>query len=202
MSNDATRKFFDPDAVKPGDIIGFSGEGPTGDIINLGSWGIPRWNVCHVGILGEAHDGRTLLFESTTLDPLPCEVAGRPFDGTQAHRLDRVLQGYRGKVWHYPLYRSLYGFERRRLTDFLMGTIGVPYSKMDALRSADFMGLSLFESLLGETHLHHIFCSAWVAAAHAYVGLWPTTNAGRWNPNRLVRYLHGHGVLCKARRLK
>lgn len=194
--------FFNPSAIKAGDIIGFSGEGTTGDIINLGTYGIPRWNICHVGIMGEVKDDRMLLFESTTLDELPCEIAGVRFDGTQAHKLDTVLQRYRGKVWHYPLYRPLYAFERQRLTDFLMGTIGVPYGKMDAIRSADFMGLSMFESLLRESDLRFIFCSEWVAASHAYVGIWPTTNAGRWNPNRLVRYLRSRGVIYKARRLK
>ena len=155
--------YFDPNALKPGDIIGFSGEGLIGDLINIGTWGIPRWNICHVGIVGEALDGRQLLFESTTLDDLPCEITGVKFDGTQAHDLDTVVKRYRGRVWRYPLYRTLYEFERRRLTDFLMGTIHVPYSKMEALHAADFMGLSLFESMLGETHLHHLFCSGWVA---------------------------------------
>ena len=79
-----------------------------------------------------------------------------------------------------------------------MGTIDVPYSKMDALRSAGFMGLSLFESLLCEADLHQIFCSEWVAAAHAYVGIWPTNNSGRWNPNHLMRYLRSRGILFNA----
>jgi hypothetical protein len=202
MTDSLAKHFVDPSVIKPGDLIGFTGEGFTGDIINIGSWGTPRWDICHVGIMGEAQDGRQLLFESTTLDDLPCEIAGVKFNGTQAHLLDTVRERYRGKVWHYPLYRSLYDFERKRLSEFLTGTIGVPYSKMDAFRSADFLGMSFFESLLGETTLHHIFCSEWVAAAHAYIGLWPTNNAGRWNPNHLTRYLRQHGVLFRPRRLK
>ena len=199
--NPSVKNFFDPAVIKPGDVIGFSGSGLTGDVINIGTWGIPRWNICHVGIVGEAQDGRQLLFESTTLDDLPCEISGAKFDGTQAHNLDTVCKGYRGKVWHYALCRPLYDFERKRLTEFLMGTIHIPYSKMAALRSADFLGLTLFESMLGETQLHHIFCSDWVAAAHNYIGLWPTTNAGSWNPNRLVRFLRAKGLLCRPRRL-
>ncbi len=202
MTHQAAQKFFDLEVIKPGDVIGFSGAGLTGDLINIGTFGIPRWDICHVGIMGEAQDGRLLLFESTTLDDLPCEIYGAQFDGTQAHQLDTALSSYREKIWHYPLYRPLYDSERQRLTNFLMGTIHVPYSKMAAFRSADFLGMSLFESLLGETNLHHIFCSEWVAAAHSYLGLWPTTNAGRWNPNHLIRFLRAHGVLCKARRLK
>jgi len=195
------QQFFDPAVIKPGDLIGFSGEGFTGDIINLGTYGIPRWGICHVGIMGEAKDGRLLLFESTTLDDLPCEITGARFDGTQAHQLDAVLQRYRGKVWHYPFYRPFYGFERKRLTEFLMGTIHVPYGMMDAFRSAD-NGLSYFELLLHGTDLHRIFCSEWCAAALSYCGVWPTTNFGRWNPNKLLRHLRIHGVLCRSRRLK
>ena len=193
------QKFFDQDTVKPGDIIGFSGVGATGDIINIGTWGIPRWNICHVGIVGEAQDGRQLLFESTTLDDLPCEISGEKFNGTQAHNLDTVCKGYRGKVWHYPLYRPLYDFERKRLTEFLMGTIHIPYDKMKAIRAGN--GLWLLESVLRETDLHHIFCSDWVAAAHTCIGLWPTTNSGSWNPNRLVRYLRAKGLLYRPRRM-
>lgn len=192
--------FFDPAIIKPGDVIAFSGEGLVGDIINLGTFGIPRWNICHVGIVGEATDGRQLLFESTTLDDLPCEIAGSKFDGTQAHQLDTVCRRYRGKVWHYPLYRTLYAFERQRLSEFLVGTIHVPYSKMDAFRSSG-LGLSWVETLISEADLRQIFCSEWVAAAHAYVGLWPTNNFGRWNPNRLIRYLRSHGVLRLPRRM-
>lgn len=202
MIQQSAQNFFDPAVIKPGDVIGFSGAGLTGDIINIGTFGIPRWDICHVGIMGEASDGRLLLFESTTLDDLPCEIYGGKFDGTQAHVLDTAISSYREKIWHYPLYRPLYDCERRRLTEFLMATIHTPYSKMDALRSADFLGLSFFETLLGETHLQHIFCSEWVAAAHSYIGLWPTSNAGRWNPNHLVRFLRSHGVVYKARRLK
>jgi len=195
------KNFFDPVVIKPGDVIGFSGVGMTGDIINIGTWGIPRWNLCHVGIIGEAQDDKLLLFESTTLDDLPCEISGEKFNGTQAHSLATVCKGYGGKVWHYPLYRPLYDFERKRLTEFLMGTIHVPYDKMKALRATDLLGVSLLESCLRETDLHQIFCSDWVAAAHAYIGLWPTTNSGAWNPNKLVRYLRSKGILCKPRRL-
>ena len=78
------QRFFDPAVIKPGDLIGFSGEGFTGDIINIGTYGIPRWGICHVGIMGEAKDGRLLLFESTTLDDLPCEITGVRFNGTQS----------------------------------------------------------------------------------------------------------------------
>ncbi len=187
--------------VRPGDIIGFSGDGWISDFINFATYGIPRWGISHVGVMGEAEDGRLLLFESTTLDGLPCEITGEPFNGTQAHTLDRVVETYRGKVWHYPLYRFLYENERQRLTRFLMETIHTPYDEMGAFRSGG-IGLSWIESLFREQDLTKIFCSEWVAAALACVGLWATDNISRWSPNRLTRRLRSAGVICRPRRLK
>ena len=187
--------------VQPGDMIGFSGDGWISDFINLATYGIPRWGISHMGIMGEATDGRLLLFESTTLDGLPCEITGECFNGTQAHMLDAVVKAYQGKVWHYPLYRSLYENERQRLTQFLMGTIHTPYDEMGAFRSGG-VGLSWIESLFREQNLTKIFCSEWAAAALACVGLWATDNVSRWNPNRLTRRLRSAGVICKPRRLK
>ena len=59
-----------------------------------------------------------LLVESTTLDPLPCVVLGKVFDGVQAHHLDEVVKAYKGRVWEYPLDRPLYEFESERLISF------------------------------------------------------------------------------------
>lgn len=187
--------------VKAGDLIAFSGNSWISDLVNLATYGLPRWGVSHVGIMGEAADDRLLLFESTTLDGLPCEITGVPFNGTQAHTLDKVVKSYRGKVWHYPLYRDLYDSERKRLTDFLMKTIHIPYDQMGAMRSAG-VGLSWIESLFREQDLHLIFCSEWVMAAYAELGIHPTSNASRWNPNRVTRHLRRREILLKPRRLK
>jgi hypothetical protein len=194
-----------PDAsggVKAGDIIGFSGKSWLSAAINIGTYGIPFWHISHVGIMGHVSDGRLLIFESTSLnDDEPCEVTGRPIIGTQAHSLERILELYRGRAWHYPHYRPLYPWEDERLTEFLMDTIGTPYDLMGAFRAGG-IGLSWIESLFREQDLTTIFCSEWVAAAYAYVGLHPTDNVSRWNPNRLVRHLRWDGIICKPRRLK
>ena len=113
--------FFDPAIIKPGDVIAFSGEGLVGDIINLGTFGIPRWNICHVGIVGEARMVASYCSSQPLSMIFPVKSPGAKFDGTQAHNLDTVCKGYRGKVWHYALCRPLYDFERKRLTEFLMG---------------------------------------------------------------------------------
>ena len=187
--------------IQPGDIIGFSGDCLTSDLINIATYGVPRWGISHVGIMGEATDGRLLLFESTTLDGLPCEITGKPFFGTQAHSLDAVVKVYRGKARHYPLYRSLYDNERQRLTEFLAGTIHTPYDEMGAFRSAG-VGLSWIESLFREQDLTKIFCSEWCCAAHTAIGIFRTDNVSRWNPNRFVRAERRRGILLKPWRMK
>jgi len=188
--------------IKAGDIIGFSGRSWLSAAINIATYGFPLWGISHVGIMANAADGRLLIFESTSLDGnIPCEITGKPICGTQAHVLAFILGHYRGKAWHYPLYRPLYANENERLTEFLIDTIGVPYDTMGAFRSAG-VGLSWIESLFREQDLTTIFCSEMVAAAYATVGLFATDNVSRWNPNRLVRRLRRAEILLKPRRLK
>ena len=188
-------------APKPGDLIGFSGESLISDFINIATYGIPRWGLSHIGIMGEATDGRLLLFESTTLDPLPCAITGKTFDGTQAHTLDDVVAGYRGKVWKYDLYRELYPSERDRLTHFLTANLHIPYDQMGAFRSGG-ENFSYIESLLRDEDLTSIFCSELVAAALDQIGISPAGNASRYNPNKLARRLLKAGMIHRARRLK
>ena len=51
-----------------------------------------------------------------------------------------------------------------------MATIHTPYDAMGAFRSAG-VGLSWIESCFREQDLHMIFCSEWVAAAYADIGI-------------------------------
>jgi hypothetical protein len=186
--------------MKAGSLIGFSGTTFMSDFINVVTLGVPRWGLSHVGIMAE-HDGELLLFESTTMDPNPCVIQGKRFDGTQAHRLNDVLATYKGRVWEYPLVRTLYPHESARLSEFLVRLIGIPYDKLGAARSAG-IGLSWVESLFRPEDLNHIFCSEWCAKAYSEIGLLPTDNASRWNPNRLAFRLRFNHILLKPYRLK
>jgi len=191
---------LDMNVMKPGDVIGFSGQSWISAAINIGTYGIPFWGISHVGIMAKASDGRLLLFESSE-DDIPCAISGERLVGTQAHVLDDVLKVYEGKVYHYPLYRLLYPNEDTRLTRFLMETIHTPYDLMGAFRSTG-VGISWIESLFRPQDLNMIFCSEWVASALSMIGVFPTSNASRWNPNRLIRHLRWNDVLFRPRRLK
>jgi len=192
---------FIPDEIKAGDIIGFSGDSWISALVNIATYGLPFWGLSHVGILGHADDGRLMLFESTQLDGLPCEITDEVFLGTQAHQLEHVVQAYKGKVWHYPVYRPLYASEDERLTDLLMSTIHTPYDELGAFRSAG-VGLSWIESLLHRDNLNSIFCSEYCCAAHTCIGIFRTDNVSRWSPNRFVRTERRIGVLRAPERLK
>lgn len=188
------------DDVKAGDIIGFCGHSWSSNAISLGCFSTPYWGLSHVGIVGELN-GELVLFESTTDDPEPCLIQGKCVDGTQAHSLQRRLELYPGKIWHYSLYRELYDFERDRLNHFLISTIGRPYDYHDA----PYAGGVIFSWLTGycsEESLNALFCSEWVAAALATIGVFTTTNASKWNPAKLVRVARMLGIIHSPRRHK
>ena len=88
------------ETIKAGDIVGFSGRSWISAGINIATYGIPLWDISHVGIMAHAPDGRLLIFESTSLENLPCEISHENFTGTQAHLLDDILRVYEGKAWH------------------------------------------------------------------------------------------------------
>ena len=186
--------------VKAGDVIGFSGDNWLSAGINLATYGIPFWSLSHVGILGE-HKGELLLFESTLLSNLSCVVQGKPVEGTQAHRLDECIEAYGGKIWQYPLYRPVYPFESKWLSEFLLSYLGKKYDTIGAFRAAG-VGWSWLESKLRRQDLSSLFCSEYCAAAHASIGVFQTDHVSRWNPNRLVRTERRRGILLRPWRHK
>lgn len=189
-----------PDDFEAGDILGFSGSEGLSVFINVVTYGIPLWDISHVGIIGE-YQGQKVLFESTTLDSDPCLIQGKVFDGSKAHAIQHRIDNYRGKVWHYPLCRALYNHEQQRLNSYLLSTVGIPYDRIGAFRSGG-LGFSWLEAQLRPPNLSALFCSEWCCAAHTDIGVFWTDNVGRWNPNRFVRSERKRGILKKPRRLK
>lgn len=184
---------------KVGDIIGFSGFGRTSILVNLLTYGIPGWSTSHVGIIG-MYDGEQLLFESTMLSNIPCAIQKKPYKGVQAVKLEDRLAYYNGRVWHYPIYRQLFGAESERINEFLISKIGIPYDKVGGMRTAG-VGLSWLEYVLRNEDLSSLFCSELIAAAHRRIGLLRTDNVSRWNPNKLVRYERRDRTLLRPRRI-
>lgn len=175
------------DLAKPGDIVGFSGADFASDVINLGSFGWPRWGLSHVGILCP-HENNLLLFESTTFNEKPCVIQNKMFSGTQAQWPRDKVFTYNGRVWLYSLRRRLRASEIQTLHKFLLGTIGTPYDMIGAFRSGG-REFSRFEAMLRGENLHRIFCSEWCAAALRTVNRFGTDDASKWNPNSFTREL-------------
>jgi len=191
--------------MKPGDVIAFSGANLTSDFLNVVTYGVPRFSISHVGILADYGINEirsTLLFESTTLNSTPCVIQGRPIRGAQAQYLNTRLLHYEGKIWHYPLSVGLTKEQSQRLTDYLVGMLGTPYGEIEAVRSGGIAWSWLENRLHGPANYAAIFCSEWVAAAHNKIGLFPTDNPGKWNPNRLIRAERKLCLLDAPKRLK
>ena len=209
--------------IKAGDLIGFSGSSWGSVTICLGTYGIPWWSLSHVGVVGDVFVGdlnypsslrgvrdecsapgtaaKHLLFESTIGSERSCVIRGGLRRGTQAHWPHWSVGTYKGKVWHYPLYRHLRPLESVLFTKYLIDNLGKDYDLIGAMRSGG-VGLSWIETMFREEDLSSLFCSEYVAAAYSHVKLLDSRSASRWNPARLVRRLRRKGILLKPRRLK
>lgn len=198
-------QFFNPQKQEPkaGDIVGFLGNGLESTAISLCTYGwpwFPYLSLSHVGILAD-HNGELLIFESNEQDMEPCVIQGKTVSGTQAHTLESRVKSYDGLMWHYPLSRPLYDFESKRLSEFLLETIGLPYDKLGAFRAGG-IGWSWVESQLYDQNLNSIFCSEWCAAAHTEIGIFHTDHVSRWSPNYFCRTERRQGILLAPRRLR
>jgi len=175
---------------KSGDIIGFSGRGFISDVVNIGTYGIPRWSISHVAII--AGYGENKLYEANENDTI---------SGVSFHKPHDKIDEYKGRIWIYPLYRKLYYEENCRLNENLSKFLNTPYDTLGAIRSAGFI-FSIIESLIHGPDFVKLFCSELVAQQLSDIGIYPTSNASRWNPNKYLRRLRLNGIVCKPIRLK
>lgn len=185
--------------IQDGDIIAVSGVGAASDIINLGTFGLPRHGISHVGIVSH-HGPNALIYESTTLGRPPCVIQNKAVSGVQAHYLQDYVEFVPGKIWHYPLRRELYNHEGARLGKVLDEQIGKTYDFGGAIRSGGLIFRTLQATLRPED-LATIFCSEYVAHALRQIGLMQIKSVSSWNPNRLCRHVTKTGICEKPRRL-
>lgn len=186
--------------IHNGDLIGFSGEGLGADIINIGSYGIPRWNLSHIGIVCEYRD-KYYLFESTTTNrDIPCAIKGKVISGVQAHLLEDVFDRP-GKIWHYPLRTRLYSNQSQRLQLLLLEMLGRPYDMKGAIRSGGFF-LRILEKIIRKQDISTLFCSEMNAFVLTEIGAAHIINASGQSPNSLVRRLYRNAIIQKRIRRK
>jgi hypothetical protein len=187
-------------ALNPGDILGFSGADLPSDIINIMTGAFPRWGLSHVGIMAE-YKGDLLLFESTTFNKHPCAIRNVMFEGTQAQWPANKIENYNGRCWRYPLEKPLRGWERHKLSEYLVGGIGVEYDMIGALRSGGHV-FNWVESRFHAENLARIYCSEWCAASLREIERFDTDDVSKWNPNKFVRELRSRAINLHRERLK
>jgi len=99
------------DMLDTGDILCCSGRGLASGVIKVGTYGpkpiFPfwRWRSSHTAgivrwpVLAPPWDNqRVLVYESTTLNPKPDAITGRPISGVQLHPMSEWLRDYPGSV--------------------------------------------------------------------------------------------------------
>jgi len=186
---------------RPGDIVAFSRRDWLGCAINLGTWGIPGWGASHVAIVGRLKENKRqlVLWESTSMAGQPCLIQRKDVSGVQAQDITTRINGYPGRVWHYPLNQPLDTKRISRLNAFCQKFLGNSYDAIGAFRSR---GLSLIEKVIFRPpDMTSVFCSEFCAAGHKHIGLFQN-NESRMNPNKFIRHeCHAH-VLAKPRRKK
>lgn len=176
--------------IKAGDVIGFSGRYWRSDMINLGTFGIPRWGLSHVGIIGPSNrNGELAMFEA---------VDGV---GVRSRDVNLAVSKYRGRVWLYRLSRQLYLHEYMRMCRSLSDMLGLPYDNRGAMRAAGRL-LALIRSMFFGEDLTSLFCSELAAEQLSNIGIFQTSNSSRWSPNALMRTLRRAGIVCQPERLR
>lgn len=167
--------------IKEGDCLGFSSWDWTGFIINVGTFGIPFFDLSHIGIVSNL-DGKEVLFESTTLYDEPCLVQKKSVSGVQVHNIQERINSYKGRVYHLPLLEDI---DTVKLQKYLMDQVGKTYDMIGAFRSASLV----IEKFLNPEELNNIFCSELCAAAYQDQEIFRTRYVSCWSPNSLSREL-------------
>jgi hypothetical protein len=187
-------------SIREGDVIGFSGKGIVCDGINIGTYGIPRWGLSHIGIASR-YRGRMYIFESTTLNENnECAILKRPVQGVQAHLIEDILHRP-GKVWLYPLSARTTTMTRRRLSLSLLGYLGLPYDYRGAFRSRGYL-LRFVRGLLFRQEISELFCSELVALVLTEAKVANVKNSSSQSPNSLARRLVTHDICIPRIRIK
>lgn len=165
---------------------------------------LARWfgwlPVSHVGICSIFKkdiypDGGVLLVESTTLCDEPCELTGLRINGVQAHRPERRIANYAGRVYilrpskNYPFSEGMVW----KLAYYANKWIGTPYDTDGAIRSATHLPSSGSDD--------EVFCDDLVAVLLMNTERLARGNPKSYTPASLVRTLVRTGVYRRWQRV-
>lgn len=163
------------DCVRPGDLIGFSSLNPLSAAIALGTYGIPGWDLTHVGIVAR-EESELLLAESTMQLSIPCRWSRQLVAGVQAHgfrqRMEHHLRGFGSRLWWYRCKTSLDASQEADLSRKCRLRRGVAYDMLGAFRARSTpLGWLLRWIRKRPADLRTLFCSEFAAHIWQEMGL-------------------------------
>lgn len=183
--------------LSTGDILIFAGASFISRMIALRTcswWQLltGEWD-SHIGICASYH-GKMLLFESTTLSDIPCEITGRIHRGSKAVDPVARIEFYDGKVWVMKPTKRIPHYEKQalRLKTSLVNMVGRPYE--------DLYKLAVVVTRFAKRHRYFredtskLFCSEMVGVALEDAGLIAQGNAAMFSPSSLARRLVREGT--------
>jgi len=183
-----------------GDVIVFAGRGWISRLIALGTCPLQLLlgrGDSHIGICAD-YCGRVLLFESTTLSDMACEITGKRMRGVKAVDPRRRIEGYKGKAWILrPAEDQRADLDRSpaaaaTLSEYLVDRVGVPYEQFNTLVIAGSRYLK--RSWLFRQDASRLFCSEMVALVLERIQWIGRSNASTYTPNSLARKLVYEGT--------
>ncbi len=198
----------------PGDIIACYGADAVSRLISFGTFSpfAPRGlrvGPSHVGIVSGEPGGEMLFVESTTKSAKPCQIAGKPVAGVQAHSVNERLAEYEAAGGHCRLFRltsidrftfveecllwSLLRIHFLRTDSEELGGVGYDYG--GALISGT--RVLKFSRLLS-ANLDAVFCSELIAALLMRLNRMCRANPTRYSPVSLLRQLVRAGTYRDA----
>lgn len=175
-------------AMRPGDIIAFSGRTKFSRLIKLAT----NSNVTHVAIVClsqvEYHGSVTVEIMESVKEEI-CHKTGQAITGVTRNRMSTRLAHYHGKIWWLPLSQQT----RAKLNfsaaiNFLMSVHGRPYDMPQAIQSA-LNTLDRFKIITYAAEDYSaLFCSELAAGALKHGGILDAGfNPSETTPVDLVR---------------
>lgn len=144
------------------------------------------------------------LVESTTINPVPCEILKKSFAGVQVHRLRDSVDAYRGRVWCMRPVTPFSPSESMRLTEVLLDLVGTEYDTAGAMTAGTVLLKRWLLAPLASDR-SRTFCIEMVAVALLYAlqgRVLPEIRPGELSPAGMVRLLVSSGLYWEPERIK
>jgi hypothetical protein len=195
---------IEPVTYEAGDMLVFAGKGWISKLI---TWGTNPFRAMfgrgssHIGICAN-YQGRVLLFESTTLSNMTCEVTGKPVRGVKAVDPALRVESYEGKAWVLKPGpdQKLTDDTDRQLTDYLVSKCGTPYEDFDTLVVAGSRYLK--RHWLFRENTDKLFCSELCGLVLELIRWIAPTNSSALTPSGLEKLVTYDGTYQTRRLIK